>query len=416
MDLKERLAATEREKEEAKRKLDRAEEKVNRAEEEMYQAKEEMYQAEAEYKAAKVELKALALKKVSDPSINKEYEELEKEVGELQDICKSKEHLFNTMTSTYNNLVTSYNKLLDIYNALIQRMKPSLTESERKSFYKVTGVITGLRKSGFCRSLYKTAQNWTGYYEKRGGETINPFSYQEKEMLFINVLFKNEENADQFRSTVLENVSIMSPRKDLQAQVSVLPVVDPEFNGTILVGDYVADEHSPPETPRESSISLVTNNDPLYKYQRLEADRYLLARPDRAHIIDKAECDKNSTYQKYRNDENNFLALSKDLHCFFDGMFNVDYPQFKLYIKHEAESTEPENDFRYRIDLIVEVYDINAAQAIFYRLKEGSTAIDDTHMETFVYVKNKDYFRTCLGWKAAKTQKAWDSEMESAVP
>jgi hypothetical protein len=102
--------------------------------------------------------------------------------------------------------------------------------------------------------------------------------------------------------------------------------------------------------------------------------------------------------------------LSKEVHCWFDALSNVSekIPFFKLVIKHVSKYQDPDNDFRYCVELLVEAYNAEAARLLFPRLKNGSTKIDDTHAETFVYVKNPEEFRVCLSWKNTKIDALWN--------
>ncbi|KAJ8328248.1 hypothetical protein O5D80_003610 [Batrachochytrium dendrobatidis] len=45
------------------------------------------------------------------------------------------------------------------------------------TFWRATGSITGARKMGFCRGMYRNAQTYLGFYEKRNGIKQDPFSY-----------------------------------------------------------------------------------------------------------------------------------------------------------------------------------------------------------------------------------------------
>ena len=129
---------------------------------------------------------------------------------------------------------------------------------------------------------------------------------------------------------------------------------------------------------------------------------------DRAHLIDKGLCAKGAQFSKYDND-NNLLALSKEVHCWFDALSNVSdkMPFFKLQIKMVSQNPDPANDFRYRVTLSVRAYSSETARLLFPRLKDGSTTIDDTTAETFVYVTNPEEFGFCVGWKAVKIDKTW---------
>ena len=281
------------------------------------------------------------------------------------------------------------------------------------TLWKATGIITGARKMGFRRGLYRTAQDYLGFYEDSGGVKQNPFSYNDNETLMINVLFEQRSDALHFRAAVYENVNTISPNGDLMVSLTVVPVTDATLDETILVGHFKPDEDSPPDTPRPlSGVTELYDTSPLFRYQRLEDERYFggLYKADRAHLIDKPLCEKGKRFAKFQNNENNFLALSKEVHCWFDALSNVSerIPFFKLLIKQVSSNPESANDCRYRVLLIVEAYNVEAARLLFPRLKDGSKQINDTQAETFVYVLDPEEFRVCISWKNDKIDSLWN--------
>ena len=239
------------------------------------------------------------------------------------------------------------------------------------------------------------------------------FSGPEKRILSSNVLFENKSDALHFRSSVYRTVSSVSPHGDLNVKLSIDPALDAELDETILVGHFKHDKDSPPDTPRPlSGVTELYDTSTLFRYQRLEDERFFggLYKADRAHLIDKPLCEKGKRFAKFQDNENNFLALSKEVYCWFDALSNVSdkIPFFKLMIKHVSSDPDPANDYRYRVLLTVEAYNVETARLLFSRLKHGSTQITDTQAETFVYVLNPDEFRVCLAWKEAKIDSLWN--------
>ena len=102
---------------------------------------------------------------------------------------------------------------------------------------------------GFRRGMYRTAQTYLGFYEKLNGIKQDPFSYQDDGLLTINVLFKNEDNALHFRAALYEVVGSVSPQGELTISLSVDLASDAVLDEMILVGHYVHDDDSPPDTP-----------------------------------------------------------------------------------------------------------------------------------------------------------------------
>jgi hypothetical protein len=280
------------------------------------------------------------------------------------------------------------------------------------TFWRTTGSITGARKMGYRRGMYRTAQTYLGFYEKSNGIKLGPFSYQDDGTLTINVLFEQRSDALHFRAAVYENVDTVSPQGELAVSLSVDLASDAVLDEMVLVRHYVRDDHSPPDTPRPlSGVTELFNTSPLFRYQRLEDERYFggLYKADRANLIDKPLCEKGKRFAKFQDNENNFLALSKEVHCWFDALSNVSekIPFFKLFIKHVSSNQDPANDFRYRVLLTVEAYNAETARLFFPRLKDGSLVVNDTQAETFVYVLNPEEFRVCLSWKNNNIDSLW---------
>jgi hypothetical protein len=279
-------------------------------------------------------------------------------------------------------------------------------------FWRATGSITGARKMGFRRGMYRTAQTYLGFYEKSNGIKLDPFSYQDDGTLTINVLFEQRSDALHFRAAVYENVDMVSPQGELAVSLSVDLASDAVLDEMVLVRHYVREDHSPPDTPRPlSGVTELFDTSLLFRYQRLEDERYFggLYKADRAHLIDKPLCEKIKRFAKFQDNENNFLALSKEVHCWFDALSNVseNIPFFKLFIKHVSSNQDPANDFRYRVLLTVEAYNAETARLFFPRLKDGSLVVNDTQAETFVYVLNPEEFHVCLSWKNNKIDSLW---------
>jgi hypothetical protein len=82
----------------------------------------------------------------------------------------------------------------------------------------------------------------------------------------------------------------------------------------------------------------VNITDPEVRVQMIEDPRSVYwnnISPEAAHIKDKAKCAKND-----KNDPNNFIYMSRFLHCYFDGL-NVKpskFPAMKIqYVRHDEE-------------------------------------------------------------------------------
>lgn len=120
-----------------------------------------------------------------------------------------------------------------------------------------------------------------------------------------------------------------------------------------------------------------------------------------------------TSYEKYDRDPNNRLAMSRDLHGWFDAI-NTDVPLFYLKIVSISETIVV--DERYKIILSLVAFSQEAADMIFCRLIEGSSQTSDSLiMNTSVYVTNPAVFQKCLEWKEKEIKKKW-AEYCSMVP
>jgi hypothetical protein len=288
------------------------------------------------------------------------------------------------------------------------------------SVWKVSGTIeNSLSVKGVRSRMYRNASSQLGYYE----QDQPAFYYDESgKALNFNVLFKTEENALRFQNLVIdESITFQSPMNSLRISAEV---TDGTFQlaSRILTTHYSPTEsESPQETPSGTSVPLSTveETSDLFKYQRIEKLLVFgsLGKADSCHLMSSAHCRKYlQSYGQLDNDQNNRLAMSKELHGWFDKMSSA-IPLF--YLKVVSISEAPVLDGRYKVILAVVVVDQESANMIFWRLIEGSTTTDDPLvMHTFVHVMKPDVFQRCLLWKEKEILKDWQIyfSMYSAVP
>ncbi|KAJ3335733.1 hypothetical protein HDU91_002051 [Kappamyces sp. JEL0680] len=132
--------------------------------------------------------------------------------------------------------------------------------------------------------------------------------------------------------------------------------------------------------------------------------------------MSKEHCLKHESYLKYNNDRSNRIALSQQLHGYYDAK-SAALPLFNLKFIDASETAE--YDGRYRVNLEIQAYNHESTSFVFHRLKEGSTATDDPLvMKTFVHVLNPNVFKLCMEWKYKNINKIWKEydSMDSAVP
>lgn len=90
----------------------------------------------------------------------------------------------------------------------------------------------------------------------------------------------------------------------------------------------------------------------------------------------------------------------------FDGIYGQRIPIIRIKFFDESSAI-----VRYKIQLLVEAYDLESAGLVFPRLKVGETEPTDDQkiMKTSVYVKDKVAFKECLKWKEKETTSIWAS-------
>ncbi|UIZ23789.1 hypothetical protein KXD40_009600 [Peronospora effusa] len=179
--------------------------------------------------------------------------------------------------------------------------------------------------------------------------------------------------------------------------------------------DYDSQESDSPQTTLVS-VSSSTSRSVLdfaseeYCCMRIEEDWlfYPYGKPESCHMISRKQCNRNkSPFGKFDHDPNNRLALSREMHGFYDGL-SLDIPIVNMFPVSVEEKLS--NSSRYKVEVLVKVYDLYCTKRVFYRLKRGSAKTDDPLvMKTFVYVENPDTFCFCMKWKHDEIEKAWKS-------
>ena len=174
------------------------------------------------------------------------------------------------------------------------------------------------------------------------------------------------------------------------------------------------------ESPQDSmsSITHTTLFDRAtdeFKYQRIEADWVFgpFVKAESSHLMSHEHCRTHESYLKFDKDPSNRLALSREMHGFYDAL-SSELPI--LNIRPVFVSDKPEIEGRYKVELLVEVINAEYAQTVRNRLKDGSTVTDNPLIfKTYVYVLNPSIFKQCINWKAKQIDKAW-SDYYSMTP
>jgi hypothetical protein len=276
------------------------------------------------------------------------------------------------------------------------------------TYWRVSGTISdSLAVKGVRSRMYRNADNHLGYYES--GQPA--FSYGESgTTLSINVLFETKENALRFDSHLRnESITIHSPMNSLTINSGVSTTSTAPLGERIYYKDYIpTDSESPQDTQSVITIQFSTFEETSdeFKYQRIEKLSIFgsMGKAESCHLMSGSHCRQFSSYSQFDKDPNNRLAMSRDLHGWFDHL-NTEIPLFYLKVVSISESVIVEG--RYKVVLAVVALNQESADMIFWRLIEGSRQTNDPLVtNTSVHVTNPTIFQKCLEWKEKKTRRS----------
>ncbi|EGZ05003.1 hypothetical protein PHYSODRAFT_289287 [Phytophthora sojae] len=239
-------------------------------------------------------------------------------------------------------------------------------------------------------------------------------------MLRIHVLFKEERDALLFENELqTEGIKQTSPLDGHTISTTVAPV-SRELSELrrIFAMHYVPDDTESPQvsmTTFSSNTSIVDVATDEFKYQRIESEEWFgsVGKAQSCHVMSREHCLKYPSYKKYDNDPSNRLALSAEMHEWFDAR-SYAVPTMKISVESTSEGFVIGN--RYKVDLVVRAWNAGFARLLSLRLKEGFAVSDDgLEMRTSIYVQNKKVFCDCMEWKRKEIEKKW-REHEDMAP
>nr|AOW41674.1 CRN13 [Lagenidium giganteum] len=305
---------------------------------------------------------------------------------------------------------------------VLVKLPPSagVAPTEQTSLWLVRGSIANaLSTKGVRCRLYRLAGTYLGYYDpaRRTGDKNIALWYEDK-TLCIHVLFKTEENALQFDNALQEEpVTLGSPLNGQEVTTSVVQVegVQTELKRIYFIQYDPQESESPQDTMSSisltSSVSIVDASTDEFRYQRIEHERHFLpyGNTDSCHLVSRKQTrDHKREFAKYDRDTNNRLALSREMHGFYDAL-SYDVPIVNM-VPVPGPVEKPSVGSRYKVEIFVKVFDAQCTDRVFSRLKAGSTTTDDPLvMKTFVHVENPQTFRFCMQWKHDENDERWRS-------
>ena len=275
------------------------------------------------------------------------------------------------------------------------------------------GTVQGAKIVHGVRSrLYLIAGHNQGYYP----ENKMAFSYQEgSKVLDICVIFKTEEKALDFETQLRNDQFTYSATQGLQASLNVSSINPIPLNQRIFYDDYNAADYDSPQVSISTLSNQYTIYDPkseLFTHQSIESPKEFgnHCKAQGCHLMSSSHCKAYPSYAKYDSDESNRLALSPLVHGWYDGR-DCDVPLFNLILTNISNVRQ---DGRYRVDLDILALDIESADLLFKRLKEGTVSDQDEPLrrKTHVMVKDTKVFRVCLDWKRKEIEIEWSKYLK----
>lgn len=298
---------------------------------------------------------------------------------------------------------------------------PSLAASFSTVVFVVKASIRDSKRIRGLRSiLYLQAEEHLAFHNSSDVEESIKY---EEDNLVLKLLFMTAESAMTFQS-VLTDLNTGQPVSELRGSVKIeeiyqtaCPMVvtrvmrdqyEPNASGLpyVTLADMAADSIP---TTSESEVAAQT---PLFLYQSLESSAVAEAIGlHKAYIKAKAECDESE-----KEDENNVLALSPNMHKVFVGdeyrgrksMVEVEP---SIAIRGGTVSSEEvmagTAQKRQKVELLIECIGPDVFKAVKLLLKDGTTDDGDRLLRCSVYVENPEVFKAHLDWRYKRVKAIW---------
>jgi hypothetical protein len=172
----------------------------------------------------------------------------------------------------------------------------------------------------------------------------------------------------------------------------------------------VGENHSPHETI-VSSTNVSEAEGQVRQHQSIEK---FTERLEKAHLVDKVLCLKHGL-EALNSDDNNYLALSPNMHTWFDPVHNSKPGSASVAIKvaevHKARS--PGQLDRVDLQVIPRSDSLDAQRYLPFAMKDpvfdGSDAGYACY-RTHVNVLDAELFCVCITWKYNKTVQGWHAD------
>ncbi|CAM9418381.1 unnamed protein product [Laminaria digitata] len=274
--------------------------------------------------------------------------------------------------------------------------------------FVVEASVKGCKRIKDLRpTLYLQAEEHFAFHDcSDGEESIN---YKEDD-LWLKLVFQAEKSAVTFRS-VLTDLNLGQPVRELRGSVKMEDVYRKACGGVL--ARVMRDQYEPnasglpyatladmaADSVSTSADSNVPEGTPLFLYQSIE-DKLLVEVVGfhKAHIKDKAECEESE-----KEDQNNLLALSPNMHKFFAGdeyrkSIGGVWPAIIIHggVVSSEEVVTDAAQKRFEVDLLVECRKPEYVQASKQPMKDGTVSGGDGLLRCSVYVEKSELFKAYL--------------------
>ncbi len=292
--------------------------------------------------------------------------------------------------------------------------RPCNDDAARRSVFVCHAVIPNCKKMSGIRSLvYSTAQTHLARYRNTSSPQ-NSIVYTGED-LHVCVAFSTEASGGNFRNAILALGEPPALLKGISCSIVADSVV--EIGDYIVKTDYKPTDSDSPfnslqclQRLSDSSCSVVTKSNDLFKYQMLENPCHpTLAKflPERAHII--------ADGRRYRDGDpaDNYLALYRvPMHQLFDGIETEgNIPQVML-VPGTVGSKDP-TTLRTPVEIVVCCNSQSTYEALAQFMQIGAVHDAPNHMITCtVFVEHPEVFCANLRKRAAETEQAWGRDIE----
>ena len=305
--------------------------------------------------------------------------------------------------------------------------------------YELRATYSGAKsKIGVRGAIYRYAQEHVAHYSLERSKSI--YYPDNSNDLEVCLLFRAYIDAGKFGAFLghwyLNNpISVKFGDVSVNEVQKVVYVAESDLH-PVLLEHYNADgSDSPVQSleklhaavpPPESSASAFSLSNPVAKLQSIERpDLFNTLRPERAHIKsvkDYKEADTEHDKQ-LQQDSNNLLALSSDVHHYFDGRNTTDgyLESIPLIAIKPAEygrfrnETCPEYPLlkRQRLEVVVECRNREVGKIVKNRLKTGTESLSPTQYKTHIHVEDASITCACLDFKYKQTMEIWKAHDEN---